>query len=128
MQVQSPPHLQAHAHTPPRAPPQPPLSLPLVPSTRTNSSSLLSRRESAIVVCVALGPGAELDGAKLLLDQYRAGKEPSGTTEEQIWRAKVIYESAFHPQTGEKNFFLGRMSCQVSESIPQQIIGVSRCD
>eukprot|EP00802_Teleaulax_amphioxeia_P007177 Tamp_07183.p2 GENE.Tamp_07183~~Tamp_07183.p2 ORF type:complete len:338 (-),score=64.87 Tamp_07183:1540-2514(-) len=56
---------------------------------------------------------AELDGAKLLLDQYRAGKEPSGTTEEQIWRAKVIYESAFHPQTGEKNFFLGRMSCQV---------------
>ncbi len=55
----------------------------------------------------------ELDGAKNLLEQYRAKQEPPGTTEEDVWRAKVIYDSAFHPQTGEKNFFLGRMSCQV---------------
>jgi tricarboxylate carrier len=56
---------------------------------------------------------AELDGAKTLLEQYRLKQEPPGTTHEEVWRAKVIYESAFHPQTGEKNFFLGRMSCQV---------------
>ena len=56
---------------------------------------------------------AELDAAKNLLDNYRNGQEPAGTTEEQIWRAKVLYDSAFHPQTGEKNFFIGRMSCQV---------------
>jgi len=66
-------------------------------------------------VCLTLylGGMAELDGAKTLLQQYRAGQEPSGTTEEQLWRAKVLYDSAFHPQTGEKNFLLGRMSCQV---------------
>ena len=67
-----------------------------------------------------LCPCSELDGAKLLLEQYRAGKEPAGTTEDKIWRAKVIYDSAFHPQTGEKNFFLGRMSCQVSRSIEER--------
>jgi hypothetical protein len=61
----------------------------------------------------AMNTSAELDAAKNLLDNYRNGQEPAGTTEEQIWRAKVLYDSAFHPQTGEKNFFIGRMSCQV---------------
>ena len=67
----------------------------------------------------AISP-VELDRAKQLLDQYRAGKEPLGTTEEQIWRAKVLYDSAFHPQTGEKNFFLGRMSCQVQTGLDEE--------
>lgn len=54
-----------------------------------------------------------LDDCKDLLDKYRVGKEPPGTKDEQIWYAKKIYESAFHPDTGEKMNLIGRMSFQV---------------
>lgn len=56
---------------------------------------------------------AELDRCKTLLQLYREKHEPAGTTDEDIWRAKKIYESAFHPETGEKMFIVGRMSAQV---------------
>lgn len=54
-----------------------------------------------------------LDEAKELRTQYLAGKEPPGTTIEQLMRAKQIYESAFHPDSGEKMNVFGRMSFQV---------------
>lgn len=41
------------------------------------------------------------------------GKEPAGTTREQIIFAKKLYESAFHPDSGEKQNVFGRMSFQV---------------
>ncbi|XP_028391147.1 sideroflexin-1-like [Dendronephthya gigantea] len=56
---------------------------------------------------------AELDRCKNLLQKYRVKLEPPGTTDEDIWYAKKIYESAFHPETGEKMFIVGRMSAQV---------------
>eukprot|EP00112_Aurelia_sp_Birch-Aquarium-sp1_P005599 Seg164.13 transcript_id=Seg164.13/GoldUCD/mRNA.D3Y31 product=Sideroflexin-2 protein_id=Seg164.13/GoldUCD/D3Y31 len=55
----------------------------------------------------------DLDNASELLQQYRLGTEPPGTTEEQIWYAKKLYSSAFHPDTGEKMNVVGRMSFQV---------------
>ncbi|XP_069171707.1 sideroflexin-2 isoform X2 [Procambarus clarkii] len=55
----------------------------------------------------------ELDEVKDLLQRYRNGQEPPGTPEEKIWYAKRLYESAFHPDTGEKQNVIGRMSFQV---------------
>eukprot|EP00039_Didymoeca_costata_P004695 m.75591 g.75591 ORF g.75591 m.75591 type:complete len:332 (+) comp12510_c1_seq1:212-1207(+) len=52
----------------------------------------------------------ELQKSKTLLQQYRNGKEPVGTTEEQLWRAKKLYDSAFHPQSEELMWLPGRMS------------------
>ena len=44
---------------------------------------------------------------------YRLGQEPPGTTEEKIWYAKKLYDSAFHPDTGDRMNVIGRMSFQV---------------
>ncbi|KAK3714545.1 hypothetical protein QZH41_014218 [Actinostola sp. cb2023] len=54
-----------------------------------------------------------LDDIKQLLIKYRRGEEPKGTTDDQIWRAKKLFESAFHPDTKEKMLIIGRMSAQV---------------
>jgi hypothetical protein len=43
----------------------------------------------------------------------RNHQEPPGTTTEQVWYARKLYESAFHPDSGELQNFCGRMSFQV---------------
>ncbi|GAB0099696.1 Sideroflexin-2 [Sergentomyia squamirostris] len=55
----------------------------------------------------------ELNKAKTLIEAYRAGKEPKGTTREEVIYARKLYESAFHPDSGELQNVFGRMSFQV---------------
>nr|XP_056705478.1 sideroflexin-2 [Euleptes europaea] len=55
----------------------------------------------------------ELDRAKALVDSCRAGTVPPGTNQEQLFYAKKLYDSAFHPDSGEKMNLIGRMSFQV---------------
>ncbi|VDD90991.1 unnamed protein product [Enterobius vermicularis] len=50
---------------------------------------------------------------KKLLELYKKGEEPKGTTLKDIYRAQAFYGSAFHPDTGELQNLLGRMCFQV---------------
>ncbi len=60
-----------------------------------------------------LATDAELDAAKDIVLAYREDREDPNLTDDEIWKAKELYDSAFHCQTGEKLFILGRMSFQV---------------
>ncbi|XP_071604482.1 sideroflexin-2 isoform X3 [Heliangelus exortis] len=55
----------------------------------------------------------ELDQAKALVEGCRAGLVPPGSSQEQLFYAKKLYDSAFHPDSGEKMNLIGRMSFQV---------------
>ncbi|XP_017026730.1 sideroflexin-1-3 [Drosophila kikkawai] len=61
-----------------------------------------------------LASSAKLEEARQIVLKYRAGKDvPECQTIDDVWRAKYLYDSAFHPETGEKQIVFGRMSAQM---------------
>ncbi|CAK8688963.1 sideroflexin-1-like isoform X2 [Clavelina lepadiformis] len=53
------------------------------------------------------------DARSLYMRARNKEKLPEGVNEDDLWQAKYRYESAYHPDTKEKMFILGRMSAQV---------------
>lgn len=61
-----------------------------------------------------LASTTELERARDIVISHRDGKPLEGVAnEEELWKAKYLYDSAYHPDTGEKNLIVGRMSAQV---------------
>nr|XP_014087537.2 sideroflexin-1-3-like [Bactrocera oleae] len=62
-----------------------------------------------------LTSSAELERSQRIVRNYRAGKDITSdvSTLDELWHAKYIYDSAYHPETGEKSPLIGRMSAQM---------------
>ena len=55
-----------------------------------------------------LASNKELEESKQIVENYRQTKVlPINLTEDDLWKAKYLMDSAYHPDTKEKMFFIG---------------------
>ncbi|CAJ0575993.1 unnamed protein product, partial [Mesorhabditis spiculigera] len=56
---------------------------------------------------------SQLDQYKEIVENYRKGRIADSLTVDELWQAKHVFDSAYHPSNGEKMNIVGRMSAQV---------------
>lgn len=56
-----------------------------------------------------------LEHARDVVTKHRQGEslKKQGVSTDELWNCKYLYDSAYHPDTGEKMLLIGRMSAQV---------------
>lgn len=56
-----------------------------------------------------LASNEELEKAKNIVESYKNNTLTESLTDDQIWAAKELYDSAYHCQTGEQLFLPGKL-------------------
>ena len=55
-----------------------------------------------------LATNKQLEESKGIVESYRRTKQlPKNMTEDDLWKAKYLMDSAYHPDTKEKMLFIG---------------------
>ncbi|TPX64957.1 hypothetical protein SpCBS45565_g05494 [Spizellomyces sp. 'palustris'] len=62
-----------------------------------------------------LATNGQLEAARKLIEEYRAGRVDAGA--EEVWRAKRLVDSTYHPDTGEKILLPFRMASFVPTNV-----------
>ncbi|CAJ0943834.1 unnamed protein product, partial [Mesorhabditis belari] len=56
---------------------------------------------------------SQLETSKTVIENFRKGVVSDTLTVNDLWNAKHLFDSAYHPTSGDKMFIIGRMSAQV---------------
>jgi tricarboxylate carrier len=83
---------------------------------RYDQRTYIGRARHFFAVCdprTVLSSRVELEKARAIVRAHRAGHDDPSLTEDDLWHAKRVYDSAFHADTGELLFLPGRMSFQM---------------
>ena len=84
----------------------------LFSAPRTDQSTYLGRVQHFAALCgpwYIFATEEQLCTAQALVEDYCNGKAPASTTEEDVWEARALCDSAVHPDTGEHMNVMGRM-------------------
>lgn len=95
------------------------MSLPQVDLTKPkyDQSTYLNRAKHFLLLTNPLNllaSNKDIERAKRIVDDNKAGNEVSDVKNvDELWDAKYLHDSVYHPDTGEKMIWFGRMSAQV---------------